>query len=58
MKNYEDQGGCYIAEVDNTLRDLHNDSFHFFLSLRAGEILQILQSDWFRERAVFYDLAR
>ena len=30
----------------------------FFLSLRAGGILQILQSDWFRERAVFYDLAR
>ena len=33
-------------------------SFYFFLSLRAGGILQILQSDWFRERAVFYDLAR
>ena len=30
---------------------------YFFLSLRAGGILQILQSDWFRERAVFYDLA-
>ena len=27
-----------------------------FWSLRAGGILQILQSDWFRERAVFYDL--
>ena len=24
-----------------------------FSSLRAGGILQILQSDWFRERAVF-----
>ena len=35
-----------------------NIVFYFFLSLRAGEILQILQSDWFRERAVFYDLAR
>ena len=33
-------------------------SFHFFLSLRAGGILQILQSGWFRERAVFHDLAR
>ena len=33
-------------------------SFYFFLSLRAGGILQILQSDWFRKRAVFYDLAR
>ena len=30
----------------------------FFSSLRAGGILQILQSDWWRERAVFYDLAR
>ena len=25
----------------------------FFLSLRAGGIFQILQNDWFRERAVF-----
>ena len=31
---------------------------YFFLSLRADGILQILQSHWFRERAVFYDLAR
>ena len=30
----------------------------FFLSLRAGGILQILQSDLFWEWAVFYDLAR
>ena len=30
----------------------------FFSSLRAGGSLQILQSDWLRERAVFYDLAR
>lgn len=29
----------------------------FFPSLRAGRILQILQSDLFLERAVFYDLA-
>ena len=34
------------------------DYNYFFLSLRAGGILQILQSGWFRERAVFYDLAR
>ena len=32
--------------------------YYFFLSLRAGGILQILQSDWFRERVAFYDLAR
>ena len=31
---------------------------YFFPSLRAGGILQILQFDWFRERVVFYDLAR
>ena len=30
--------------------------FYFFLSLRAGGIIQILQSDWFLERVVFYDL--
>ena len=31
MKNYADRGGCYPpkpnAEVDNTLRDLHNFSY-------------------------------
>ena len=31
MKNYAGRGGCYPpklkAEVDNTLRDLHNSSF-------------------------------
>ena len=31
---------------------------YFFPSLRVGGILQILRSDWFRERAVFYHLAR
>ena len=30
---------------------------YFFPSLCAGGILQILQSDWFDVRAVFYDLA-
>ena len=35
-----------------------NMPYYFFLSLRAGGILQILQSDWFPEPAVFYDLAR
>ena len=35
--------------------DVNKESY-FFPSLRAGGILQILQSDWFRERAVFYDL--
>ena len=32
MKNYADLGGCYPpkpkAEADNTLRDLHNSSYH------------------------------
>ena len=31
---------------------------YFFLSARAGGILQILRSDWFRERAVFSHPAR
>ena len=36
-----------------------NGIFHFFFpSLRAGGILQILQCNWFRERGIFYDLAR
>ena len=26
MKNYGDRGGC-LAEVDNTLQDLHNSSY-------------------------------
>jgi len=29
------------------------NSIYFFLSARAGGILRILQSDWFRERAEF-----
>ena len=32
MKSYADRGGCYPpnpkAEADNTLRDLHNSSYH------------------------------
>ena len=31
MKNYADRGGCYIDNIDNTdntLRDLHNSSYH------------------------------
>ena len=40
----------------STLSRGHNDAY-FFPILRAGGMLQILQSDWFRERAVFYDLA-
>ena len=32
MKNYADLGGCYppqpSASADNTLRDLHNSSYH------------------------------
>ena len=32
MKNYADRGGCYPpkpkAESDNTIRDLHNSSYH------------------------------
>ena len=35
-----------------------NNIYIFFPSMRAGGILQILQPDWFREQAVFYDLAR
>ena len=33
-------------------------AFYFFPSLRAGRILLILQSDWFRERAVSWPLTR
>ena len=32
MKNYADEGGCYLpkpkAEADKTLRDLHNSAYH------------------------------
>ena len=49
-------------KIFQSLMNIHvthqNILFYFLLSLRAGGILQILQSDWFRERAVFYDLAR
>ena len=60
---------CFIVQFDSWMSifqsifsiisspDVNKESY-FFPSLRAGGILQILQSDWFRERAVFYDLAR
>ena len=38
--------------------DLLVQMAYFFLSLRGGGILEILQSDCFLERAVFYDLAQ
>ena len=48
-------------KIFQSLMNIHvthqNILFYFLLSLRAGGILQILQSDWFREWAVFYDLA-
>ena len=60
-----------VVLFDNTLREDKDQAGYkkqltklievnsvFFLSLRAGGILQFLQSDWFRERAGFYDLAR
>ena len=49
----------YIAYIPPSQHCLVQPNFmitiiYIFLSLRAGGILQILQSDWFRERAVFY----
>ena len=48
----------------NCLRCVHsfdvisNIKYYLFLSVWAGAILEILQSDWFRERANLSDLAR
>ena len=42
---------AFARKLDIFTRE--NDMFYFFPSLRAGGIFQILQSDWFRERAVF-----
>ena len=43
MKNYADQGGCYPpkpkAEADNTLRDLHNSSYHTKAEFNNGFII-------------------
>ena len=47
-----------VIELTKKKKLVHKNIYiYFFPSLRAGGILQILQSDWFRERAVFYDLA-
>ena len=46
-----------LSVVINLLIGMSDIGFYFFASLQAGGILQILQSDWFRGRAVFYDLA-
>ena len=43
MKNYADRGGCYPpkpkAEADNTLRDLHNSSYHTKAEFNNGFII-------------------
>ena len=43
-----------MEEINRCLT-VHNPIF--FLGARAGGILRMLQSDWFRERAEFSDLA-
>ena len=48
----------YASLVLSKLQAYIHNLIYFFPSLRAGGIFQILQSDWLRERAVFYDLAR
>ena len=60
---FDSFGKHYPTEYENRakkdgMKVIYKRVPYFFLSLREGGILQILQSDWFRERAVFYDLAR
>ena len=45
----------YIREISVAMfLQIQSDMYiYFFLSLRAGGILEILESDWFRERADF-----
>ena len=45
-----------ISQFYNFIYNLQKIQY-FFPSLQADGIFQILQSDWFWERAVFYDLA-
>ena len=40
-----------------TYKKINKNNLSFFNSLRVGRILYILQSDWFLERVVFYNLA-
>ena len=41
------------ARLPSHAKRYFSNIIYFFLSSWAGGILQILQSDWFRERAVF-----
>ena len=43
-----------ILQIPVFWGDEMEEIIQFFLRLRAGGVLQILQSDWFRERAVFF----
>ena len=45
---------CFLFLLENTAtKKRENNLFYLFFSLRAGGIQQILQSDWFLERAEF-----
>ena len=48
----------YVQNLPQWRESTGNNYSYFFLSARAGGILQILRSDWFRERAVFSHPAR
>ena len=59
-RNYMNPGFlAFKIALKNLSRNIaENNVSYFFLSAWAGKMNQILQSDWFRERAEFSDLDR
>ena len=53
----ECEGGAFLSVAERFYQQGVKDLL-FFLSAWAGKMNQILQSDWFRERAEFSDLDR
>ena len=56
MKNYADRGGSYPpkpkAEADNTLRDLHNSSYHTKAEFNN---CFIIHSKYFQSFKIFFN---
>ena len=60
MKNYADRGGCYLpkpmAEADNSLRDLHNSSYHATAEVNNCFIIYSKYFESFKDKIYFVEL--
>ena len=52
MKNYADRGVC--AEADNTLRDLHNSSYHTKAKFNNCFIIYLKYFQSFKKEKIYF----